>query len=384
MAEHLRISPNNIEDSNNHILGFSALSDQMLTLSSSVSPTKEQYAEQRNFISRLQETISGVLAGSVVAPFGSVVNGFWSPNSDIDVCIQTSGCRNRDGQIMALKKVASALHCVSSHHIEPRFGAKVPIIHWAPRKDGYLACDISINNNLAVINSRLIGAYSSIDPRFQVVGRIIKHWAQCRSINDRSRGTLSSFSLLLMLVHYLQRRTPPLLPSLQDMALEDNDPLTYCNGFDVRFVSDTDRIQKELERLQCNKMKSDQETVGLVLYEFFRFFANEYQGGVIGIRDLRAFNCHDAKSSNNMFVVDNPFEVGKDVANVSPQQYARLKQEFKRVVSLIRSDNGPNVLSTICSSSQPPPPGSGGPRRLPPGCHPLDPPIHSLGRRNSR
>jgi DNA polymerase sigma len=346
----------------------------MTELCSKISPTAEQYVEQRNFLNRLQETVSGVLPGGVVSPFGSAVNGFWSPDSDIDVCIQTPGCRNRAAQIQALRTIASSLHSVSSHQIEPRFSARVPIIHWAPRKDGYLACDISINNNLAVINSRLIGAYSNIDPRFPLIGRVIKHWAKSRSINDRSRGTLSSFSLLLMLIHFLQKRS--ILPSLQDLALELNLPLMYCDGVDVRFVSDRDLIDREMTRLRVET--EDNECIGALLYDFFRFYAHDYHGGIISVRDLRGFSCHD-DSTSRMYIVDNPFEVGKDVANVSPHQYARLRQEFRRVVSIIKTENPENILDSICSSAQPPRPNSGFPRRLP-GSHPLDPPVHSLGR----
>ena len=357
------------------------ISDQIRNLYLAICPSNDQIQEKDLFLSRLQQSIDGVLEAAVVAPFGSAVNGFWTPNSDIDVCLQVPGCRTRASQIDALRKVASCLHSISSHYIEPRFTARVPIIHWAPRKSGYLACDISINNNLAVVNSRLIGAYSAIDPRMVELGMIIKHWANARGINDRSRGTLSSFSLLLMLIHFLQRRTPPILPSLQDMALQVNQSPSYCQGSDIRYVTDPSLIQMELSRLSANSESQNTENSGTLLLEFFRYYGFTYRQGVIGIRDLRPFHSVDVTSEANVYlVVDNPFEVGKDVANVSANQHSRIRQEFRRAHSLLESGAS---LTELCSGVA-----SSPTTHRQAGSHPTDPPMHSLGpsrpNRNTR
>jgi DNA polymerase sigma len=350
---------------------FDILTRQISETTARLLPSKEQIDEKDAFLDRMQRSIEVILDGAVVAPFGSAVNGFWLPNSDIDVCIQTPGCRTRTAQIQALRKVASSLHAISSHYIEPRFGARVPIIHWAPRKPGYLACDISVNNNLAVINSRLVGSYCAIDSRVQPLGIVIKSWAKARGINDRSRGTLSSFSLLLMLIHFLQRRSPPILPSLQDLALELNEPLIYLQGADIRFISDNDAIAAEMRRITEGVMNT--ESLGQLLYEFFRYYGFEYKQGAVGVRDLRQFEHGDEKEPASMYVVDNPFEVGKDVANVSPSQYSRIRQEFRRANSLIYDGA---TLSEICSRAEN--------SLRQPGSHPLDPPLHSLGKSSIR
>ena len=348
------------------------LSTQIRDLCSKICPTPDQIQEKDLFLSRLQQSIDGVLENATVSPFGSAVNGFWTPNSDIDVCVQLPGCRTRASQIEALRRIASCLHSISSHYIEPRFTARVPIIHWAPRKSGYLACDISINNSLAVVNSRLIGAYSAIDPRMVELGMVIKHWANARGINDRSRGTLSSFSLLLMLIHFLQRRTPPILPSLQDMALQGNQPPSYCLGSDVRYVTDSALIREELSRISGNTEPRDCESSAELLLEFFRYYGFTYRQGVIGIRDLRPFHSVDVTSDAHVYlVVDNPFEVGKDVANVSPNQHSRIRQEFRRAFTLLES--GTN-LEDIFSCTTP-----AFATHKQTGSHPTDPPLCSLG-----
>ena len=345
---------------------FVRLSSEISKLSVSLSPTDAQLEEKDAFLNRLQRTVKPIIDGAVVSPFGSAMNGFWSPNSDIDVCIRAPGYRTRTAQIQTLRRVAGILHPITSHFIEPRFGAKVPIIRWAPRRPGFLACDISINNSLAVINSRLVGTYCMVDPRMRTLGMVIKYWAQSRGINDRSRGTLSSFSLLLMLINFLQKRSPPILPSVQDLALELNEPLVYCDGVDVRFVSNMTAVLEELDRIAPVR---NAEPTGYLLAEFFRFYGYEYKKGVIGIRDLRFFQ---SAERSGYLVVDNPFEVGKDVATVNSSQYGRIRQEFRRAHSLLLAGG----LDQVCSRDQPPPPMTA--RRG--ASHPLDPPTESLGR----
>ncbi len=352
-----------------HVL--SSLSLEISALHQRIRPTEEQIDERDSFVARLQRSVDHVLDGAVVLPFGSAINGFWTPNSDIDVCIQLAGCRRRADQINALKKIANALHSVSSHYIEPRFGARVPIIHWAPRRPGYLACDISINNNLAVINSRLVGTYCRLDERIPPLGTAIKYWAKARGINDRSRGTLSSFSLLLMVIHFLQRRSPPISPSLQDLALEHNEPLTYLDGADVRFMTDPLAISEDMHRL--TEGSPNEQSLGSLFYEFFKYYSVDYKQGVIGIRDLRHF---DFPREPGYLHVDNPFEVGKDVANVSPAQHARIRQELRRVKTML--DASSKVpLGEICAVAETPTLGSKTKG------HPLDPPSQILGRPSS-
>lgn len=344
---------------------FSGLTSDISGFYKRMCPSREQIEDKNTFLNRLQRTVEPVIPDSIVAPYGSAVNGFWTPNSDIDVCIQAPGCRNRGSQIQALRKIASALHPISTHYIEPRFGARIPIIRWAPRREGYLACDISINNSLAVVNSQLIGAYCSADPRVGQLGMTIKHWAAARGINDRSRGTLSSFSLLLMLINFLQKRTPPILLSLQDFALELNEPLVYCQGADVRFVSDKARINAEMDRI--NRGTPNEESVGELLHGFFRYYGFEYKSGVIAVRDLRGFTRDDEATA--YLVVDNPFEVGKDVANVTPSQFTRIRQEFRRAKSL--TDAGAPLSEIFAPVSL---------KTSRDGSHPLDPPQQVLGR----
>lgn len=61
--------------------------------------------------------------------------------------------------------------------------AKVPIVKiWDPELQ--LACDMNVNNTLALENTRMIKTYVQIDPRVRPLAMIIKHWTKRRIVND--------------------------------------------------------------------------------------------------------------------------------------------------------------------------------------------------------
>lgn len=70
----------------------------------------------------------------------------------------------------------------------------------------------------AMENTRLLATYASIDPRVQTLGYAIKVFAKVCDIGDASRGSLSSYAYILMLIHYLQHTRPPLVPVLQEVG----------------------------------------------------------------------------------------------------------------------------------------------------------------------
>ena len=64
--------------------------------------------------------------------------------------------------------------------------AKVPIVKiWDPELS--LACDMNVNNTLALENTRMIKTYVEIDARVRPLAMIIKHWTKRRILNDAGR-----------------------------------------------------------------------------------------------------------------------------------------------------------------------------------------------------
>lgn len=65
-------------------------------------------------------------------------------------------------------------------------GAKVPIVKiWDPELK--LACDMNVNNTLALENTRMVRTYVEIDERVRPLAMIIKYWTRRRVVNDAGR-----------------------------------------------------------------------------------------------------------------------------------------------------------------------------------------------------
>ncbi|ANQ07767.1 Uncharacterized protein PCOAH_00021910 [Plasmodium coatneyi] len=321
----------------------SALDAELNKLEIALRPSQNDVNSIKTFLAFLQKEINKHYKNCHVTPFGSIINGFWTRNSDIDICIQIPILLSRKDQITFLKKICLILNNFNDGIIEQRFSAKVPIIHFyckSLRHSFELSCDISVNNILAVVNSKLIQKYVSIDKRLQLMGIALKYWSKNRNINDRSKGFLSSFSLILMIIHFLQYVTEPkILTSLQDISFKRNEKPFYVMGVDCKFCQDENVIREELRRINnYNDVYVDTSTL---LIEFFKFFGYKYKSGIIAIRDINDYyqNFQAVRSYESYFLfVDNPFEVGKNVANVLPQNYKTIVNEMQRAYKILKNN----------------------------------------------
>ena len=70
--------------------------------------------------------------------------------------------------------------------------AKVPIVKILDPELN-LACDMNVNNTLALENTRMIKTYVEIDPRIRPLAMIIKHWTKRRIVNDAGK-TVNPFN----------------------------------------------------------------------------------------------------------------------------------------------------------------------------------------------
>lgn len=67
-----------------------------------------------------------------------------------------------------------------------RASAKVPIVKiWDPELQ--LACDLNVNNPLALENTRMIKTYVQMDERVRPLAKIIKYWTKRRILNDAGK-----------------------------------------------------------------------------------------------------------------------------------------------------------------------------------------------------
>jgi DNA polymerase sigma len=94
--------------------------------------------------------------------------------------------------------------------------ARIPLVKFKT-PDRLWDCDLCFDNLLAVHNTQLLRTYASIDERVRIFGYVVKYWAKRRLINESSSGTLSSYSYILLVIHFFQ--VQGLLPNLQHRSI---------------------------------------------------------------------------------------------------------------------------------------------------------------------
>ncbi|KAK2194949.1 bifunctional Nucleotidyltransferase superfamily/TUTase nucleotidyltransferase domain [Babesia duncani] len=316
--------------------------------------------------------------------FGSAINGLWTDNSDLDICLKIPNVTSRSAIIRNLRRASVLLEPLSPNRVfEHRFSAKIPILHWresrrkntiestdpmdtSPFKISAPSIDISINNTLALANSALVGSYVNYDERLRSLILCLKQWARSRDINDRSKGTFGSFALSIMAIHLLQRCDPPILPSLQDLALSTNETPTFVEGVDCRFTKDKEKIDREMELLRSGSPPNNAGVMELLLqfFEYFGWLHQRLPEWPICIRsvDPSIFKSNANNKDPEFFKdtqgntslekkrhgttidvderfmhVDNPFEMGVDVANIAIHQRSRITTELRRAYRILKA-----------------------------------------------
>lgn len=168
-------------------------------------------------VAAIRSAVAVVFPDSELEIFGSWVNGFELQTSDVDCVVIMAAHEHRN----ILSELQEA---VNNDERILRLGlrvtelidtAVVPVLKLLSPEG--VEIDVSFNNMLPLYNSRLLRAYASLHPLVPKLGRLVKWWAKARDVNDSFRGTLSSYSYLLLVIHFLQHVR--MLPILQDRDL---------------------------------------------------------------------------------------------------------------------------------------------------------------------
>ncbi|EGX91006.1 PAP/25A-associated [Cordyceps militaris CM01] len=271
-------------------------------------PTDKVEGNRKRLVQRLEKIFNDEWPGHDIKVhlFGSSGNLLCSDSSDVDICI-TTPWHEMEGVCMIADLLArrgmEKVVCISA--------AKVPIVKiWDPKLG--LACDMNVNNTVALENTRMVRTYVEADPRVRKLAMIIKYWTRRRIVNDAAfGGTLSSYTV----------QKPD--GSVGDFA----DNMKKIKGYG-------------------NKNKSSEAEL---LFQFFRFYAHEfdYDKHVLSVRLGRILTKSDKKwnySMNNQLCVEEPFNTLRNLGNtVDEYSFRGLHLELRRAFDLISQGKLPEA-----------------------------------------
>ncbi|GMT05215.1 hypothetical protein PENTCL1PPCAC_27389, partial [Pristionchus entomophagus] len=280
----------------------------------------------------LLELAQKVFSGFSVNMFavGSTINGCGSYNSDMDLCLVVY---NRDGSITEgqefakrhLNKVFNELKRSRNIVAKCQFirHAVVPIIKMETVSPNSLEVDINMNNIAGVYNSHLMHYYSRVDDRFPALCLIIKHWAINAEVNDSLNGTFNSYSLILLVLHYLQCGVfPAILPNLQYL---------YPNRFGKRPELEDLNLFGEFTPPLPQRILNEQ-SAGEILIGFFQYYSRfDFTANAISIRKGKIFPRSQlpAETMKAPLYIEEPFD-GKNTARCVRREFmATIRAAFQ-------------------------------------------------------
>lgn len=128
---------------------------------------------------------------------------------------------------------------------------------------------------------------------------VVKKWARHCEINDASKGTLSSYTLALMALNYLQSVKPPVIPSLQ----RDHPPF-FDPSLDLNMLPDASHCVPRY-------MSKNKSSLGELFLGFLEYYALNFRwdSQIISVREARTLPKSNVSEWKNKFIcVEEPFE----------------------------------------------------------------------------
>lgn len=273
------------------------LSGQMVELYEACQQQTPDLVRKETCRTRLQQDIQGVYAVARLYLTGSSMSGLGCRSSDADLCLVLKGNKRHDPihVLSVLQRLFKSLPYVERTQL---IRAKVPILRFR-EKGSDLEFDLNVNNTVGIRNTFLLRSYAYADLRIKPIILVVKKWARHNQINDASKGTLSSYTLVLMVLHYLQTRNEPVLPSLQRDYPECFNPL-----LDINAVPEGPKhIPPYISR--------NQSSLGELLLGFLKYYATDFRWDkqVISVREARTLPKNNSKEWRNKYIcVEEPFE----------------------------------------------------------------------------
>ncbi|XP_043095987.1 poly(A) RNA polymerase GLD2 [Puntigrus tetrazona] len=304
------------------------LSQQILELFQAYEQQNEDLEKKERCRAALQRDIQTIFPCAQVFLTGSSLNGFGSRSSDADLCLVTEeGTVNRKDAVYVLNLVRKLLYKLSYIESPKLIRAKVPILKFRDRVSG-VEFDLNFNNTVGIRNTFLLRTYAYVEKRVRPIILVIKKWASHHRINDASRGTLSSYTLVLMVLHYLQTLPEPVIPCLQ---------MDYPECFNCKM--DIHLVPSGPSNIPAFVSKN-QSSLGDLLLDFLKYYATVFKWDehVISVRQARTLPKTSWREWRDKFIcVEEPFDRTNTARAVHNKiKFEAIKAEFMKSYQVLQ------------------------------------------------
>jgi DNA polymerase sigma len=283
------------------------------------APGEQELRDRARFLAELTGRIQEFWPAAELTLFGSSINGLSFRHSDLDISLTFRGIPDAAGLDCAdlVEQLAARLERMPGvSNVLPITSAKVPIVKLCglvPATAARLEADISLYNVLARENTRMLALYSSLDPRVQHLGYMVKLLAKRCDIGDASKGALSSYAYTLLMIFYLQQVRPAVLPVLQQLVPRGTPrPEHMVDGWDAWFQEEP-HLLAELWRAGGNPASLAQLWVG-----FLDFYSGSWDDEkfVVSIRQQEPLTKFEKMwTQHQVIAIEDPFDLSHNLGS---------------------------------------------------------------------
>ncbi|XP_047218167.1 terminal nucleotidyltransferase 4A-like [Girardinichthys multiradiatus] len=180
--------------------GVNGLHEEIMDFFNFMSPRPEEEAMRRDVVNRIESVIKDLWPTAQVEIFGSFSTGLYLPTSDIDLVVFGKWDHP---PLQDLEQALRKHNVAGNYPIKVLDKATVPIIKLTDHETK-VKVDISFNVETAVKTAQFIKSYLKKYTVLPPLIFVLKQFLLQRDLNEVFTGGISSYSLILMAISFLQ------------------------------------------------------------------------------------------------------------------------------------------------------------------------------------
>lgn len=343
-----------------------AVQEQVQTVYTALQLTEDDKENREKLRAMVETELKQYFPNCSVNVFGSSNNGFGCKGCDVDLLLQTgvepppeddsdenrkppdiptvNQVKNGDVSLEVLNKLTKSgqLQFIRRALLQNREeyisvvyipALTCPVVKFLSKTHS-LRCDLSNGQSLPLHNTALLQLYSKLDPRVAPLMTVLRRWAKT---NDYIgiQPSFSSYTFSLMVIFFLQTRSPPVLPSVNALRSKPHVK-NIVDGIDCSFCSDVSKIDR-------SKNRQSSETLLLDFFsyykdfDFFEHVLSPLTGRCEPKRKFEEMKTEDGKFKPNHMYIQDPFDTSRNcAANVKFSTLLTMVEHFKKVADEFR------------------------------------------------
>ncbi|XP_035719133.1 terminal nucleotidyltransferase 4B-like [Vespa mandarinia] len=180
--------------------GVIGLHEEIEDFFSYMCPSNEEHNLRVRVVKRIEQVIYDLWPDSKVEVFGSFRTGLYLPTSDIDLVVIGMWTNL---PLRTLERALLDQNIAEPSSLKVLDKASVPIVKLTD-KETEIKIDISFNMNNGVKSAELINSFKRRFPVLEKLVMVLKQFLLQRDLNEVFTGGISSYSLILMTISFLQ------------------------------------------------------------------------------------------------------------------------------------------------------------------------------------